>query len=72
MLKLGAALLLAGLGIGAGYVIYWFFSVAYDAIPFPLKIAIVAVGIGIVLLLLSILRDRYIASRREDFKGVDK
>lgn len=72
MLKAGAALALLGIAVGLGYVVYWFFGVAFDQIPFPLKIAIVAVGLGIVLLLLSILRERMAASKKEDFKGVDK
>lgn len=72
MQKIGAILALLGFGIGAGYVIYWVFGVAYDTIPFPLKIAIIAVGLGLIILLLSIIRERHAASRDEDFKGVDK
>ncbi|MEE8470587.1 MAG: hypothetical protein V3S51_04585 [Dehalococcoidia bacterium] len=72
MQKVGASLALVGLGIGAGYVLYWVFGVAYDAIPFPLKIAIIAVGLGLIVLLLSVMRERHAASKDEDFKGVDK
>jgi hypothetical protein len=71
MLLAGAALILLGAGIGLGYLLYWVFGVAYESIPVPLRIAIVAVGIGVILLLLFIMRDRYRASKEEDFGGMD-
>lgn len=72
MLLLGSAFVLIGAGIGLGYLLYWVFGVAYDTIPLPLRIAVIAVGTGVVLLLLFIMRDRYRASKDEDFDGVDQ
>lgn len=72
MLLLGSAFVLIGAGIGLGYLLYWVFGVAYDTIPLPLRIAVIAVGTGVVLLLLFVMRDRYKASKDEDFKGVDQ
>ncbi len=70
--KIGALLAVLGIGVGTGYVLYWVFGVAYDAIPTPLKIAIVCVGLGLLILLGSILRERMAAAKEEDFGGVER
>lgn len=73
MRKLGAFLLIGGIGIAGGYLLYWFFSAVAESTPLPLKIAIVAGAIGLLLLLLSIIRERQKASKEEeDFKEVQR
>jgi membrane protein implicated in regulation of membrane protease activity len=63
---LGATILISGICVAAGYLLYWFFSDVADTIPGPLKFAIVAAAIGFILLLLSAVRDRRKASKEEE------
>jgi len=72
MRLLGAFLLACGSLLGIGYLIYWFFSEVAESIPLPLKIAIAAAAIGFLLLLISIGRERYKASKKEEFKEVER
>jgi membrane protein implicated in regulation of membrane protease activity len=73
MRKLGAILLIGGIGVAAGYLLYWFFSAVAESIPTPLKVAIVAAAIGLLLLVLSIIRDRLKASKEEEaFREVQR
>ena len=70
MRVLGAFLLACGFLVAIGYLLYWFFS---DVdIPLPFKIAIAAAAIGFLLLLISIGRERYKASKEEEFKEVER
>jgi len=71
MIKLGAALLIVGISIAAGYLIYWFVAEALTSMPGPLKAAVIAAAIGFLLLLLAVIRDRLKPSKEEDeLKGV--
>lgn len=67
---LGAFLLICGFVVAIGYLLYWFFS-AVD-IPLPFKIAIAVAAMGVLLLLISIGRERYRASKEEEFKEVER
>jgi hypothetical protein len=71
MVKLGAALLVVGISIAAGYLIYWFVAEAVESMPGPLKGAVIAAAIGFLLLLLAVIRDRLKSSKEEEeLKGV--
>jgi len=72
MRLLGAFLLVCGFLVAIGYLLYWFFSAVAESLPLPLKIAIVAAAIGFLLLLISIGRERYKASKEEEFKEVER
>jgi len=74
MRKIGGTLLGVGLGILAGWGLYWFFGQAFPSWPLPVKIAVVAISIGLIILLASLGRERYRASKeeKERFKGVEK
>ena len=73
MRKLGALLLIGGIGVAIVYLLYWFFSAVAESIPMPLKVAIAAAAIGLLLLILSIIRDRLKASKEEEtFKEVQR
>jgi len=72
MRLLGAFLLVCGFLVAIGYLLYWFFSAVAESLPLPLKIAIVAAAIGFLLLLISIGRERYKASKGEEFKEVER
>jgi uncharacterized membrane protein YjjB (DUF3815 family) len=63
---LGAFLLICGLGIALGYLLYWFFCAVADFIPIPLKVAIGAAAVGLLLLIFSIIRERRKASKDEE------
>lgn len=65
MRKLGAVLLIGGIGVASGYLLYWFFAAVADFIPIALKVAIAIAAIGFILLLASIFRDRCKASEEE-------
>lgn len=72
MRVLGAFLLVCGLVVAIGYLLYWFFSAVAESIPMPLKVAIVAAAIGLLLLFISIGRERYKAYKKEEFKEVER
>jgi len=73
MRKLGALLLISGIGVAAGYLLYWFFSAVAESMPVPLKVAVAAAAIGLLLLILSVIRDRLKASKEEEeLKGVQR
>jgi len=72
MRVLGAFLLVCGFVVAIGYWLYWFFSAIAESIPMPLKVAIVAAAIGLLLLFISIGRERYKASKKEEFKEVER
>jgi len=72
MRALGAFLVVSGSLVAIGYLLYWFFSEVAESIPLPLKIAIGAAAIGLLLLLMSIGRERYRASKGEEFKEVER
>ncbi len=72
MRVLGAFLLVCGSLIAIGYLLYLFFSEVAESIPLPLKIAIAAATIGLLLLLISIGRERYRASKEEEFEEVER
>ncbi len=72
MRALGAFLLVCGSLVAIGYLLYLFFSEVAESIPLPLKIAIAAAVIGLRLLLMSIGRERYKASKEEEFKEVER
>ena len=72
MRVLGAFLLACGSLVAIGYLLYLFFSEVAESIPLPLKIAIAAAAIGLLLLLISIGRERYKASKEEEFKEVER
>ncbi|MGB2582819.1 MAG: hypothetical protein WBC89_01540 [Dehalococcoidia bacterium] len=72
MRVLGAFLLVCGFVVAIGYLLYWFFSAVAESIPMPLKVAIVAAAIGLLLLFISIGRERYKASKKEEFKEVER
>ena len=74
MRKIGGILLGIGLGILAGYGLYWFFRLAFLGLPLPVKIAIAAIAIGLIILLASLGRERFRASKeeRDKFKEVEK
>ncbi len=63
MVKLGAVLLIGGISIAVGYLIYW---LATESMPGPLKGAIIAVAIGFLVLLLAVIRDRLRPSKEEE------
>lgn len=72
MRVLGAFLLVCGLVVAIGYLLYWFFSAVAESIPMPLKVAIVAAATGLLLLFISIGRERYKAYKKEEFKEVER
>ncbi len=72
MRVLGAFLVVCGSLVAMGYLLYLFFSEVAESIPLPLKIAIAAAVIGLLLLLMSIVRERYRASKEEEFKEVER
>ena len=72
MRVLGAFLVVCGSLVAIGYLLYLFFSEVAESIPLPLKIAIAAAVIGLLLLLMSIGRERYKASKEEEFKEVER
>ncbi|MGB2884243.1 MAG: hypothetical protein WBC47_01500 [Dehalococcoidia bacterium] len=72
MRVLGAFLLVCGFVVAIGYLLDWFFSAVAESSPMPLKVAIVAAAIGLLLLFISIGRERYKASKKEEFKEVER
>jgi len=74
MRKVGGILLGIGVGILAGWGLYWFFRLAFLSLPLPVKIAIAAILVGLIILLVSLGCERYRASReeKEKFKEVEK
>jgi hypothetical protein len=72
--KIGGILLAVGLGILAGWGLYWFFRLAFLSLPLPVKIAIAAIAVGLIILLVSLGWERYRASKeeKEKFKEVEK
>jgi hypothetical protein len=63
MVKLGAALLISGISVAAGYGIY---ELATESLPGPLKGAIIAIALGFLVLLIAVIRDRLRPSREEE------
>lgn len=63
MVKLGAALLIGGISVGAGYLIY---HLATESMAGPLKGAIIAIAVGLLVLLLAVIRDRLKPSPEEE------
>ena len=72
MRVLGAFLVVCASLVAIGYLLYWIFTAVAESIPLPLKIASGAAAIGFFLLLLSIGRERYRASKEEEFKEVER
>ncbi len=63
MVKLGAVLLIGGISVGAGYLIYHLATVSMAG---PLKGAIIAIALGLLVLLLAVTRDRPKPSDEEE------
>jgi len=72
MRALGAFMVVSGSLVAIGYLLYWIFTAVAESIPLPLKIASGAAAIGLLLLLISIGRERYKASKEEEFKEVER
>ena len=72
MRALGAFMVVSGSLVAMGYLLYWIFTAVAESIPLPLKIAIGVAVIGFFLLLISIGRERYRASKEEEFKEVER
>ena len=69
MAKLGILLVVGGVLVGIGWLIYYWFSAAL--VPLPLKIIVAVVAFGLVLLVLSVARDRIRAAKQEKYKEVE-
>ena len=72
MRVLGTFLLVCGSLVAVGYLLYWIFTAVAESMPLPLKIASGAAAMGFFLLLISIGRERYRASKEEEFKEVER
>jgi uncharacterized membrane protein YedE/YeeE len=72
--KIGGILLGMGSAILIGWVLYWFFRLAFLWLPLPVKIAIAAIVVGLVILLASLIRERHRESGEEKkkFEEVEK
>ena len=70
MRKLGFILMIAGLVVVLGYSIYYF--VIVSDIPLAIRVAVPAMLLGLILLLVSVVRERLEASKKETFKEIEK
>ncbi|MBI2873028.1 MAG: hypothetical protein HYY00_07575 [Chloroflexi bacterium] len=73
MLRLGAALAIAGVGALAGYVLYYFLRLIYTArdVPLVIKAAVPVALLGVLLVLAALVRERLRSRRKEHFEGVE-
>ena len=74
MRLVGAILAVSGAVIVIGYAVYYFFTDFFtnEAIPIAIRVAVPAVAVGLLLLLISIGRERYLASKKETFREIEK
>ena len=70
MKALGFGLVVVGILVVVGYMFYYF--VTADDLPMAVRVSVPAVVVGFLILLASVGVDRYRATRKDDFKEVDR